>query len=64
VVVLNYYLDLPPAVIADHLDIPVGTVHSRLHRALHLMHAAIDADERKTSPTPDPAKPVRQEATR
>ena len=25
VVVLNYYLDLPPAVIADHLDIPVGT---------------------------------------
>mgnify|MGYP001827748995 CR=1 FL=1 len=64
VVVLNYYLDLPPAVIAEHLGIPVGTVHSRLHRALHLMHAAIDADERAMSPTPASPKPVRQEATR
>jgi RNA polymerase sigma-70 factor (ECF subfamily) len=67
VVVLNYYLDLPPAIIADHLDIPVGTVHSRIHRALHLMHAAIDADEREvaaaTSET-TPRAPVRQEATR
>jgi RNA polymerase sigma-70 factor (ECF subfamily) len=46
VVVLNFYLDLPPAVIADYLDVPVGTVHSRIHRALRVMHAAIDADER------------------
>ena len=61
VVVLNYYLDLPPAIIADHLDIPVGTVHSRIHRALHLMHAAIDADERESAPAP--STPVRQEAT-
>lgn len=64
VVVLNYYLDLPPAVIADHLDIPVGTVHSRIHRALHLMHAAIDADEREASTTAGVHSPVRQEATR
>lgn len=64
VVVLCYYLDLPPAVIADHLDVPVGTVHSRLHRALHLMHAAIDADERATTPATTPRTPARQEATR
>jgi RNA polymerase sigma-70 factor (ECF subfamily) len=64
VVVLNYYLDLPPAVIADHLDIPVGTVHSRLHRALRVMHAAIDADERGPDPTAAPSAPASQEATR
>jgi len=64
VVVLNYYLDLPPAVIADHLDIPVGTVHSRLHRALRLMHAAIDADEREGSAVAATPAPARQVATR
>jgi len=64
VVVLNYYLDLPPAVIADHLGVPVGTVHSRLHRALRVMHAAIDAAERETTPSPAAATPARQEATR
>jgi RNA polymerase sigma-70 factor (ECF subfamily) len=64
VVVLNYYLDLPPAVIADRLGVPVGTVHSRLHRALHLMHAAIDADERAETPAPTTRATVRQEATR
>ena len=51
------------AIIADHLDIPVGTVHSRIHRALKVMHAAIDADERVTSPAHD-ANPIQQEATR
>lgn len=63
-VALYYYLDLPPAVIADHLGIPVGTVHSRIHRALHLMHAAIDADERATVAATTSSPPVRQEATR
>lgn len=64
VVVLAYYLDLPTAVIAEDLGVPVGTVHSRLHRALHLMHAAIDADERATTPDAAWARGVRQEATR
>lgn len=67
VVVLGYYLDLPPAVIADHLDVPVGTVHSRMHRALRLMHAAIDADERSSTQVPAPGPtppPAQQEATR
>jgi len=28
------------------LEIPVGTVHSRLHHAMRAMRAALDADER------------------
>jgi RNA polymerase sigma-70 factor (ECF subfamily) len=35
VVVLRYWLDLSPVEIADRLGLPVGTVGSRLTRALH-----------------------------
>lgn len=34
VVVARYYLDWPNQQIADGLDIPIGTVKSRLHRGL------------------------------
>jgi RNA polymerase sigma-70 factor (ECF subfamily) len=34
IVVLRYWLDLTPSEIAERLGIPVGTVASRLHRAL------------------------------
>jgi RNA polymerase sigma factor (sigma-70 family) len=44
VVALRYYRDLPADEIASRLDVPVGTVHSRLHYALKRLHSAIDAD--------------------
>jgi RNA polymerase sigma-70 factor (ECF subfamily) len=46
VLVLHYFADLPPDQVAEVLEIPVGTVHSRLHYAMRAMRAALDADER------------------
>jgi RNA polymerase sigma factor (sigma-70 family) len=46
VVVLYHYLDLPLERIAEVLDIPVGTAHSRLHRAMQALRAALEADAR------------------
>ena len=46
VIVLHHYLDLPLPSVADTLGIPLGTAKSRLHRALGLLRAAIDADAR------------------
>lgn len=45
VVVLRFEADLQVAEIARRLDIPEGTVKSRLHHALRRMRAALDADE-------------------
>lgn len=42
VVALRYYRDLPVEEIARRLDIPSGTVQSRLHYALKRLHAAIE----------------------
>ena len=46
VIVLHYYLDLPLADAAAVLGVPVGTVKSRLNRAVSGMRAAVDADAR------------------
>ena len=59
VVVLRHYLDLAPAQVADALGIPVGTVHSRLSRAIATLRAALDADDRPPSPPGIPSpRPV------
>lgn len=46
VVVLHHFLDLPLPEVAATLGIPLGTAKSRLHRALHQLRAALDADSR------------------
>lgn len=46
VVVLHFYRDMAPAAIADLLEIPIGTVNSRLHYGTRALRAALDADER------------------
>lgn len=46
VLVLRYWLDLPPAEIAATLGIPTGTVHSRLARALADLRAELGEGDR------------------
>jgi RNA polymerase sigma-70 factor (ECF subfamily) len=45
VIVLRFYRDLPVDAIAERLDIPAGTVKSRLHTALRRLRAAVEAGE-------------------
>jgi RNA polymerase sigma-70 factor (ECF subfamily) len=47
VLVLTFYLDLPLADAAAILNIPIGTMKSRLNRSLAALRAAIDAVERQ-----------------
>ena len=54
VVVLHHYLDLPLHEVAQALGIPVGTAHSRLHRAMSALRALIAADARPTAVEPVP----------
>ena len=60
VVVLRHYVGLSLEDIADALDIPTGTVNSRLHRAMDALRAALEADARPLEPIP----PRPQEVTR
>jgi RNA polymerase sigma-70 factor (ECF subfamily) len=46
VLVLTYFNDLPAEQVAQALDVPVGTVYSRLHRAHQALRGAVEADGR------------------
>lgn len=46
IVVLHHYLSLPLREVAETLGIPEGTAHSRLHRAMVSLRAALEADAR------------------
>ncbi|MFF0474314.1 RNA polymerase sigma factor [Streptomyces sp. NPDC004284] len=45
VLVLRFYADLPVADIAEALEIPEGTVKSRLHAAVRALRARLHTDE-------------------
>jgi RNA polymerase sigma-70 factor, ECF subfamily len=47
VIVAHYYLDLSDAAAAEALDIPQGTMKSRLNRATAALRAALEANERQ-----------------
>jgi len=49
VIVLHYYLGYPLPEAAEFLGVPVGTVKSRLHRAIQALRGAVDADDRMTA---------------
>ena len=50
IVVLHYFLGMPLTDVAATLGIPIGTVKSRLHRALGEMRVAVETEP----PTPTP----------
>lgn len=54
VVVLHHYLGLTLDEVADTLRIPPGTAHSRLHRAMAGLRAALEADARVPEAAPSP----------
>ncbi len=46
IVILFHQLDWPVAVIAQHMDMPIGTVKSHLHRGRRRMRDALESCER------------------
>lgn len=53
VIVLRYYLDMTETEAAEQLDIPVGTVKSRLHMAKQQLRALLMGGERYGRQTPE-----------
>ncbi len=58
VIVLHHYVGMPIETVAQTLDIPPGTVRSRMHRGMTTLRRAMEADVRPNH------RVVRQEATR
>ncbi len=52
IVVLHYFLGMPLTDVASTLGIPIGTVKSRLHRALGEMRVAVGTEPPTPSPVP------------
>jgi len=56
IVVLHYFLGMPLTDVAATLGVPIGTVKSRLHRALGEMRVSVETEP--PSPTPVPGGQV------
>ena len=56
IVVLHYFLGMPLTDVAGTLGVPIGTVKSRLHRALGEMRIGLETDA--SSPTAVPGGQV------
>jgi RNA polymerase sigma factor (sigma-70 family) len=52
IVVLHYFLGMPLTDVAATLGVPIGTVKSRLHRALGEVRVSVATDPVPTSPIP------------
>jgi RNA polymerase sigma-70 factor (ECF subfamily) len=50
IVVLHYFLGMPLSDVASTLGIPIGTVKSRLHRALGEMRVAVETESAAPAP--------------
>ena len=55
VLVLCHFVGYTPTEIADLLDVPAGTIRSRLHHAHRAMRAALDAEARVSTAGGSPA---------
>jgi RNA polymerase sigma-70 factor (ECF subfamily) len=55
-IVLRHYVGLSLVETADAMGVPVGTIQSRLHRAMRALRAALDADERLPLHLPEIAR--------
>jgi RNA polymerase sigma-70 factor (ECF subfamily) len=58
VVILRYYWELPYAEISRILDIPLGTVKSRLDLALRTLRRALEAQDEEIASAPSPEREV------
>ena len=52
-IVVHYFLGMPLTDVAATLGIPLGTVKSRLHRALREMQIAVETEPPSPSPIPE-----------
>jgi len=59
VIVLHHLLDMTLEKVAETLEVPLGTVHSRLSRGMEALRAAMEADATSSGPVSVPQEVVR-----